>query len=251
MGKLFELLAVEPSLETSYRDAVNEAKNTFSKKSDHFWGHHKKLKMLDDTRSHEEGPAEEFKSMTTTVHDKIEFVNGRVERYFDVLLQKESANQEAVADLKIGGEVYTDLPATFLLALENRLKKMREMYEAIPTLAPGVSWVRDDNIGKNVFRSEFDDKTAKLESTKEYRIVVAPTPEHPAQVKEVEEKKQVGTFTTTRWNGMVSSAEKADILSRLDELITEVKAARQRANTVEVKNRQIGRELLNFVQFGL
>ena len=48
MGKLHELLAVEPSIEKVYKNVLEEAKNTFSKKTEHFRGHNRTLKMRDD-----------------------------------------------------------------------------------------------------------------------------------------------------------------------------------------------------------
>ena len=141
MPKLHELLAVEGDLEGTYKKIVDEAKVTFDKKGAHFFGVHRRLEMFDEDLP--KAP-DEHQEMVTTVHDKLEYVNEHVVRYFDAVLQKERTNQDAKADIVVDGvSLAKDLPATFLLGLENKLKNVRSLFQAIPTLPPGRKWEKD------------------------------------------------------------------------------------------------------------
>lgn len=81
---------------------------------------------------------EEHKEMVTTVHDKLDYMlNQHIVPYLDAVLQKERANQDAKADIVVDGIVLAkDVPATFLLGLEEKLKRVHEVLDKIPTLAP-------------------------------------------------------------------------------------------------------------------
>lgn len=248
MGKMHELLAVEGNLVGVFTKVVKEASVTFTKKPDHFQEHHKELRMFDSDREYEEAAAEEYKAMVTTVDDKLEYVWGHVTNYVDLLMQKEFTNREATADLEVDGQVIaTGLPATFLLSLEQRLTKVRELYETIPTLAPGITWEKDDTRGKGVYKAREPEIRRKTEKAIKHKVLYEATKEHPAQIAEWSEDSHIGDFTTKRWSGMLSSAEKSDLLRRLDKLIMAAKKARMRANTVEVVDTRIGQKLYNYI----
>lgn len=245
MSKLHELLAVEGDLEGTYKKVLEEAKVTFGKKAAHFFGRHKKLEMFDENAPR---PPDEFQEMVTTVHDKLEYVGEHIIRYFDAVLQKERTNQAATGDIIIDGNVIAkNLPATFLLGLETRLKLIRSMYETTPTLPPGDKWIPDPNRGKHVFVMANPDEKFKTAKTFKHKILYDATDKHPAQIEKWEEVENVGKYSTETWSGLISTAEKSVLLGRIDKLIRAVKKARQRANTQEVIEITIGKELFDFI----
>jgi hypothetical protein len=252
--KLHELLAVEGDLEGLFKKILAETIVTFTKREDHFKGAHRKLEMLDARRAGEND--EEFFALTTTVADKLDYTSKPCIRYIDAILQKEATNQEAKADLIVDGETITEqLPATFLLGMESRLAKIREVYAKIPTLSPGVTWELDPDKGKNVFRSKNPETTFKTE--KKFKVQVlyeAKFPKEgesgqslPAQVEKIPETENVGRYTRTLWSGMMSTAEKSEKLARIDRLIRAVKKARQRANMQEQVKVTIGKKLFDYI----
>lgn len=246
--KLHEVLAVEADLEGNAKRVLEEAQVTFSKKGDHFMGYHKTLKMFDEARMAEEEGSEEHKDPITTVQAKLDYIRTPVAKWFDVLAQKERTNQDARADLVVDGEVLLeDMPATFLLGLESRLKLVRGVYETIPTHPPAVVWEEDPGKGAGHFRSKYPEKRDKTEKTTAYEIMVPPTKEHPAQVNTWPENKKVGVLTTERWTTTISPAEKSNLLGRIDELLRAVKKARQRANSAPLVKVKVGRRLLDFI----
>lgn len=248
MGKLHELLAVETSLEGAANKLIAESKKTFNKET-LFNGQVRNLTYFDENNAHLNH--KEYQKLTTTVSENIEYLEKPITDYWDALLNKESANQQAVADLIVEGvKVAEALPATFLLGIESRLVKLRELYDNIPTLAPGIEWVPAPEIMKHAFKTGHTETTFKTEKDPEFRIVVEATKEHPAQVERIERTSNVGKYETVKYSGMMSPAEKAHRIERIDSLLRAVRKARSRANMVEVQPREIGKSLLDFINTG-
>lgn len=244
--KLHEILAVEADLRQTAIKVTDECLRTFKDKATHFMKHHRRLKMFEqDNVEH----VEENKEMVTTVADKLSYVEDHIIRYYDAVLQKELTNQQATADIKLpdGAVIAQDVPATFLLGLEEKLKRVRAIYEAIPTLQPGKKWEPDTDIGEHVFKNAFPEEKMKTKKVFAHQILVEPTDKHPAQIEKWEETKDVGKYILNEWSSMLTPARKSILLGRLDTLIQAIKKARQRANTTELVQRNIGSELFGWI----
>lgn len=244
-GRLHELLAVESDIENVYKKVIQEAIHTFGR-ADHFTGHHKAYKPFDEEAADAE--LDEYHAVTTTVGDKIDYVVGHVIRFWDAVAQKDATNQNAKADLVVDGKtLVANVPATALLSLERELKQLRIMMEAIPTLPPGVEWIEDDAERKGIFKAKHPEETFRQVKVPEFKVVVEPTDHHPAHVERLEKIDRVGKFTTNKWSGMISSAEKSKRLGRLDKLLSAVKKARARANEQEVVDIHVGKVCMDFI----
>lgn len=245
MGKLHELLAIEADKNNISTKLVEESRATLSKKPDHFRGFTKQLTYFDDKRAVEN--AEETKLVVSTVDENLEYTLNHVASYFDVILQKEMTNQTAVADLVVGDVTFAKgIPATFLLGMETRIKNLRALFEAVPTLPPAIAWEADINSGPGYYRSP---KTMVPRTEKQVKFVtLAPaTDKHPAQVKDWTEDVPVAKVETVEYSGMWTVQQKADALDRVDVLLQAIKKARQRANTAEVVDAHIGAALTNYI----
>ncbi len=254
MTKLHEVLAVEPDLEGVAKKVTAEATKTFDKAA-MFFGFEKIWEMFDEAQA-DQAPAPEHQALTTTVGQKLSYVCKHLGRYWDGVLTKEKANQEAKADLVVDGEILlTGAPATFLLGLENKLRGLRAMYEAIPTLSTGTTWEPAPDIGEGVYRAFHPEQRFKTAKTFQHKVLVpAQFPKEgeggssqPAIVERWEETVNVGRSTKTVWSGMISAARKAEILGRLDRVIQETKRARQRANGVEVQKTSFAKKLFEYI----
>lgn len=248
MGKLHEILAVENGLAVTAKKLATESIKTFGK-DNLFSGHTTILEMFDDSQSHLN--TTETTIIDTTVDENLEYLNSALTEYWDVVLQKESANQEAKANLVVDDvTIAENLPATYLLGLETKIAELRKVYEAIPTLPPGKDWQRDTTERIGIFRDVHDEIRFKTEKDVEFKIAAEATKEHPAQVVQLTKNNNVGKYTTRKKSGMITPLEKAMRLKRLDMLLRSVKKARQRANNVEVKKQFIGEALLNYINYG-
>jgi hypothetical protein len=247
MGKLHELIAVEPSVENIYKKIFQESLTTFTKKQDNFMGFVRNLQLKDDNRKMEEEAAKEQKEMVTTIRDKIDYFFNFAEQYLDLLFQKENANQQAKANLEIEGKIIAEnVPVTYLLGLETKLKALRSLFETIPTLSPGIKWIKDPN-RKNTYITENEEIREKTEKTLVSKVLAPASDKHPAQVEKWFEDSVIGVFRKTTWTGLITPKQKSDLLTKIDNLIVAVKRARQKANEVEVTNDIIARKLLSYI----
>jgi hypothetical protein len=248
MGKLHEILACEPDKKGAAEKILAETIITFNKKQDHFTG---QLRQYDPVKDDDtERFDNEKKAMVTTVRAKLDYTEEVLISLMDILYQKEETNTGARSDLLLpNGTVLAEkVPATVLLNLENRFKAIRTMYSEIPTLTPDEEWSLDTTL----------DHTYKSKPKVTYKTQKVTTPlvlyphmdKHPAQIKEIVEDKRQGTWTTTKWSGMLSPTEKSELLGRVDTLIQAVKCARVRANDQEAANCKIGKRLFDYINSG-
>src|SRR5574343_365520 len=153
--KLHEILAVESTKEGYFKNTIPEMINLFKNKANHFMGFERTLKLNGEEtveKSNKEAAGREYQAITSTVANELKYLEQQVGDYFDVMLQRDEANQRANADIIVDGKVLAkNVPATTLLALENKLKQLRQIYEQIPTLQPGVVWNPDPSQGADVF----------------------------------------------------------------------------------------------------
>lgn len=252
MPKLHEVLAVESGLQTAAKKINEETVRTFGKKDEHFVETTREVKHFSE--EDQKLDTSETKAMVTTVFDKLIYNAGPNIRAYDAYLQKEATNQKAHADVVIGEKtLLTAVPATVLLGLETKLTELRVVYEAIPTLQPGPTWQSDSAArgAGGVYRAAEPDVTFRTRKTVRPIIMAPATEHHPAQVQAVQEDLPIARITTSHKSGMITSAQKSDLLERIDQMLRAVKRARQRANATEVEKRQMGKVLFDFIHGGI
>lgn len=243
--KLHEVLAVEPSLEKTANRLMKESQHTFSKDS-LFKGFARYLEMFKDEDKRLETSEEQ--KLETTVDENLDYIVPHISKWLDANLQKEKTNQVARADLDIPGVGKIEgLPATFLLGLETKLVKVRQVYEQIPTLPPGINWVEDPMERPGVYKTSIANVQFKTKKDPEFRTVAPATKEHPAQVQKVDRTIETGKYVTTGFCGMMTPFEKAERITRIDFLLREVKKARMRANNAEVVKDRIGEKIFEYI----
>lgn len=247
MGKLHQVLAVEGDLQAVADKVMAECSRIFEKQS-HFSGYERTLNMFDDERKNEEEGHSEKKEVDSTVMNELTFVSTQLAPYYDILLQKEATNQDAVADLIVDGKTLGEkLPATFLLGMEKRLQVLRRFFDNIPTTPPGKKWKQDEAMQEGILVAEPDEYSFKTEKTIKFETIAQATKEHPAQIHKWDDTRNIGQYTKRSWTGCITPYEKSEIMKRLDKLYVAVKKARQKANDVEVRNLKIGEDIFAYL----
>jgi hypothetical protein len=242
-NQLHAVLAVEGSLKGAEDKILDEAKKVF-KDGNHFNGFTKTYEKMNEEDT-EQFPSES-KQLVTNVPDKLEYVEQSVIATIDCMYQKEFTNTTAKADLVINGNVIaTDVPATVLLNLESKLKKIREVYAVIPTLDSDKVWKEDAN-GTNVFITEAVETIKSKKKQKPITLVEA-TDHHPAQAQLISEDVQQGKWKQIYKSGCLSARQKHNLLKKIDELARAVVSARCSANQEEVKNVEIGKKIFEYI----
>lgn len=250
--RLHELLAVEQELKGAADKARNMTMEQFTKAKALFYGQRRTFRPFAVDEARGEQPGERLEAETRlvqTVPEALEQVTAAFQEAVDVSYQIDRANTRAVADLVVDGQVIAQqVPATFLLQLEKRVRSLRDVLEASPTFDPVRLWVLDAGADKrHVFRAE-PVTTLRKQRVRKYNVMVEATKEHPAQVDVVEIEDAVGEIRTYEWSGMLSPATKTTLLTRVDNLLRAIKEARSRANNVEIDPEdRVGRALAEFI----
>jgi hypothetical protein len=233
MGKLHELLAVEQPLKKQAAATRADLINTFTKKH-HLFG---EKRVTFTSRDEGAQPVTETQSdLQTTVRRELKWIADLWEKSVDTSLQVAYGNTFAVADvlLEDGTTLAEGVPATALLELEKRAGEVVDLVKAIPTLDPAKAFRPDTQRGEGIYVAR---EVTKQRMRKEHVVITLhpPTKEHPAQVQLVNEDRPVGTVTELEWSGMLTPADKGDMLERAEALQRAIKKALSRANSVEVK----------------
>ena len=249
MAKIHELIPVEADKMAAANALTDEAINTFTKKPELFTGHSRLVTMYDEARQAEN--SKDYKEVIESVPSKLAHVWDALVPAIDVQAAKENSNtsDKARADVSVNGKtVLKDIPATALLALEKRLAQLRNLYSSIPTLDPTFAWEPDPNAAlEGIYRTKYPTESQKTEKVHDYKVMVQATDKHPAQVAEYTIDKNVAKVSVDRQSGMVSPAQKARWLKRINDLATAVKEARQRANMADVKPLDVAANIREYI----
>jgi hypothetical protein len=250
MGKMHELLAVEKTIGGRAKAILEETLRTFKDKATEFYtGRIKSYKPFRDDDMNL--LPVETKELVDTVPSKLRYTFDTLTEEYDWLLQKESTNQLAKADLIVDGvTLATDLPATFLLALEHRLGKVREVILSTPTLPNGLKWEPDKQKGEDIFKLAEAQISYRATKVTVPFILVPATDKHPAQASKEEKTETIGTYTEMLWDSRVTSAYKSALLERVDKLLVGVQKAIRRANGIDASEAVIGKKIFDFVMQG-
>jgi hypothetical protein len=244
MGKLHEALAVHGSLKTTADNMLKEASKSFKDKSHLYTGHVKTYSPLNDNDS--EKLEDEIKHLVDNVPAKLKYIQDSVIETTDCMYQKEATNTIASADIVIDGVVIAkEVPAVVLLNLETQLKAVRSAYNDAPTLEPSQSWSKDETADDvYVTAPHSTHRTKKI--SKPVRLAEA-TEFHPEQVQMVTEDVVVGYWKNVQKSGCLSPKDKHKYLKRIDNLIRAIVKARTKANDMELKEVNIGKDLFDYI----
>ena len=249
--KLHELLAVDTQVKGQAEAARKDLMNTFEKKR-HSHFSRKTITFFSD----KDGVApkvEAHQDLQTTIRRELKWIGEKLAGALDIGHQVDVANTMAAADVVLdNGKVLLEkVPTTSLLQMAHRIKELQEFVAAIPTLDPAQGFKEDESMsteGDTVHKA-LDVEKSRTEKSFDYVVMVQPTDKHPAQVKELSIDKVIGHTLTQEWSGLITTAEKGDMLDRVEEVSRAVKSARARANELElqVASHKIGERILNYV----
>jgi hypothetical protein len=246
--RLHELLAVEGNLKGQAEKVRTDLASSFEKKRHLFT---EKLVTFKPSQDGAEPVVEEQLDLQSTVRQELTWVTDIWAQALDVSATVAEANTQARGDVVLddGSVILKGMPATALLELEKRLAEVQTLLQAVPTLDPAKGFKLDDHRGKGIYRARDDVKT-RTKKVQRPIVLYDATPEHPAQTQLISEDVPVGEIRTQEWSGLVTPLEKSEMLDRVEALRRAVKAARSRANEVEVSQTKIGTTLFRFMLDG-
>lgn len=244
MSKLHELLAVESNLENQAAKCRSDLSATFEKKRHLF---EEKRVTFTPAGEGSQAVTETQSDIQTNVKKELDWVRTHIVKALDASYQVAEANTEARADVTLedGTVLLTAIPATALLELEKRVAELTALVTAVPTLDPAKGFSTD--AARNLYVARVVNKTRTRKEKKVF-IKYEATKEHPAQTELLDQDVVVGTIQEQEWSGLITPAEKATLIDRVEILARAVRRARSRANDVEVKSdKRVGAKLLSYV----
>lgn len=182
-----------------------------------------------------------------TAKQALEAVRAEDERWYDLVATKDWGNADptARADVVVDGEILIEAaPVTFLLTLSKRIAEVRRFVTNIPRLDPAEKWNLDPATG--VWRSDPVESVREVKNTVPL-VLYAATDKHPAQTTTVQVSGTAGTWTVTKFSGAISEEGAAKLVERLDVLATAVQTAKEKANSAQVEQVNVGEDIFNFL----
>lgn len=244
--KLHELLAVETNLENQANKTRTELVGTFEKKRHLF-----EEKRVTFTPSGEGGltVTESQSDIQSTIGKELDWVQTFITKSLDASYQVAEANTNARADIILEDDTVlaTNVPATALLELEKRMVEIQALITAVPTLDPAKGFTVDVEKGKGYFKAREVRKNRTMK-TKKVFIKYEATKEHPAQTELLDQDVVIGTVQEQEWSGLITPAEKAELINRVEVVARAVRRARARANDTPVDtSKKIASKLLGYI----
>ena len=246
MGKIHELLAVEPQLKGEGAKILSHLSNLF-KQSPRFLGKTRFYTPIDDEG--ERLPPEDM-YLSTTVDTELKRFQEVFGNWIDAAMSKEWSNAlpEARSNVIVEGvALFHGVPVTALVNLESRLAEIRKLYASIPVNDPTETWTRDEDTGNWVGVQKI---TTKMKKVHFPMVAYEATKEHTAQVQVLTRDEVVGHWNTTIVSGMLSPLDRQERLDRLDLLLAAVKEARQRANCAQAGKADMADAIFAYINKG-
>lgn len=241
MTKLNQIIAVEKGVKSKAHRDLGNLHHTITKTA--------LLSGISRTYTAKDDEGDQLPSESTLVQikadDAIEGVTNALTHLFDVTLTKEKANASAKADVVVGNKtVLSNVPVTYLLFLEKQLTDIHTFVAKLPTLDPAENWTKDAASGSYV-----TDVTRTVRSKKIPKnwVKAEATDRHPAQVEIFHEDVIVGTWATKKFSGALPSDRVSELLTRVEDLQTAVKFAREEANNSDITDAKAGKAVFDYL----
>lgn len=246
MPKQHELIAIEQDKKKRLKGGTQTDVYKTIQKTDLYFGMHREYHPYVDGA--EKQPSESKIVQRHLQKDIKEFLDATVE-LIDLMATKDTTNQIAQADILLpdGRILASGVSVASLLSLEKEFQHLRSFYEKLPTLPTDTLWIRDEGTGTY---SSPEQETMRQIKTQKPIVLYEATDKHPAQTQLITQDVSVGVWKSRKLASVLTETEKALFLSRIDILLDAVKQARERANSVEVVQKNIGQSLISFLKNG-
>lgn len=242
MGALHENLAVQDDLKRTAREMIEEFEKLGSSKAHLIDGF---VKYYEPSfEDGEELPSEEY-LVATTVGQKMSFTSSYLIKNIDNKYAISETNRIAEAALEVDGIIWGVYSATTFLEMEKDLTRLLSMYSSIPTLATNQTW-HQSKMESGIYETPMIETARTVKRTKN-EVVVPATDKFPAQVYQQTYDETVGTWTTIRKTGRISSRDKSILIQRIERLLEAVKKARAKANQVEAVKMEMGKKIFDYI----
>jgi hypothetical protein len=187
----------------------------------------------------------ESKTVQLKVDDVLSELRSVETDLFDIVATKEYGNTKARADVVVDGTIILpQVPVPFLLFLEKRLDDIATFFRDLPLLDPNEVW--DLDRGNGFYRSE-PVATLRMKKVPRSHEKSPATEHHPAQVDTYFDDVPIGTWSKTLMSGALPRSRVDGLCRQAVRLRDAVISAREKANTIDVEQVDVGSKVFDFL----
>lgn len=242
MAKLNQIVAIKNGVKSRAYSVLSEL-NKIIEKPALFNGSVRVYQKSDDA---DDDLPSERQHVAYRIEDVLSQLRMQLGDLMDITTQNDAANNKAVADVMVDGQVILpSMPVGTLLFLEKQVTDLRTFISKIPVLDAAEAWTRDTNT--DLMRSE----TVRTRRTKKVPLVVTlaeATEHHPAQARLEHQDVTAGFWEVTKLSGAMGLRERTAMLARTEKLLMAVQEAREAANDIDAGTRPVvGAKVFDFL----
>lgn len=241
--KLHQILAIESNIRKQTQKDLTVAHHSMQKTSS--------LEGLSRTYTPVNDDGEKLPAEVTLLQTRTPEILRKtakiLEKMYNITAARDYANCTAKADVVLddGSVLISGAPATFLLWLEKKLDDMHTLVSKLPILPTDIEWEFDSN--QNCFKNKNEIKTHRTQKIFYPLVLSEATEHHPAQVAEKSRDEIVGYWNAMRYSGAMEAQTVQKMKERVEQLQKAVKFAREKANTVEAPEVNVGENMMRFI----
>jgi hypothetical protein len=163
----------------------------------------------------------------------------------DLMGTVDYGNCHNATDVVIDGKVLIEkAPAPLLIWLEKNLLDLITILKTLPVLESGKRWERDTLSG---YWKSGPHETKRTKKVVKPLILAEATTEHPAQVREISSDERIGLWIDNLYSSRITAVHKKQLITRAENLLEAVIAAKEEANSHLVEMRYPGTAVINYL----
>lgn len=241
MKKLIQVLANERDISQKFKAFLSDAHNR-TRNKDLMTGH---SRVYEPVNADGLQLPPDSKLVQLNSEAILKEVKAKSVELFDIIAQKDWANQKAKANLLLDGKVLlSDVPPVYLLFLKTQLTNLVTFLEKFEELPPDKNWKLNPATG--YYQSEVV-KNHKTEKIEDKLVMIEPTKEHPGQARPITKDAIVGYWSVTSYCGALSKPRKVQLLERVHTLLKAVKETLAVANLEDAPEKAVGNTIFDYL----
>lgn len=249
-------LGLREKTEINFKAAIADMSRKFSKNQGIFQG---ERKTYDARTGYADEPSKRnYRHVQSTVGEQLDWLEETCKDFMDVVfsIEKTNASGNVKAELIVDGVSWGTYTSLELLRLKTILdnSKFKSIYSELPIRDTTNSWEKTTDAEysgtEGIYQTKKNEGVAKT-TVKETYILNDPHFEagsnRPPITADKSTQVEIGDYTSQKFSGEISLAERAHMIKRYDTLVKSVIVALQNANNIDTDSSDLGSKVLEFI----
>jgi hypothetical protein len=249
-------LGLREKTEINFKAAASDMFNKFTKKQGLFQGERKTYEAKSGYA--DEPTKRNYRHVQSTVQQQLDWLEETCQDFMDVVfsIEKTNASGNVQSELIVEGNSWGLFTSLELLRLKTILdnSKFKSIYSELPIRKKTEDWVKSDDSEysrtENIYQTVKAVSVAKT-TTKESYIMTDPHFEsgstRPPVTSERSTQIEIGDYSSQKFSGEISLADRAHMIKRYDTLSKSVLVALNNANNTPTLSSDLGGKVFNYI----